>query len=94
MQQSLQVARLDSFPSLHYNKVPNLAFCHLCTCAEKKASWGQTAKILHTCQKLGYFNRKDATEGFCHYEQLEYHVDAVQVTVMLPKSTHDVSEVL
>ena len=42
----------------------------------------------------GFTNWKDATEGFRRHEKSKCHADAVQVMVVLPKSTADVGEVL
>ena len=42
----------------------------------------------------GFCNWTDTTERFRRHEQLKCHVDAVQVTLVLSKTTCDVSELL
>ena len=42
----------------------------------------------------GFCNWKNVTEGFRHHETSKCHQDAVQVMIVLPKTTHDIGESL
>ena len=42
----------------------------------------------------GFSNWKDATEAFCRHEASKCHQDAVQVMIVLPKTTRDIGETL
>ena len=49
--------KFDSFSWLHYDEARDLAFCHLRVCAGHKASWGQTAKTLHSYPEVTAIGR-------------------------------------
>ena len=69
------------------------AFCHICAKAEEEGKLKANSKNSAFLRR-GFSNWKDVTEGFHHYEQSKCHQDAVQVMIVLRKSTHDVGELL
>ena len=93
VQRSFQGSWFDSYPWLHYDEALDLVFCHICARAEKEG------KLMANCKdsaflSKGFSNWKDATEGFRRHERSKCHADAVQVIVVLPKTTRDVGETL
>ena len=78
---------------MYYDEACDHVFCHLCAHAEKEGKLRANCKDLTFLSK-GYCNWKEATEGTRRHEQQKGHVDAVQLTMVLPKSTHYVGEVL
>ena len=80
---------------LHYDEVRDLAFCHICSRAEN------TGKLMpnSSCKdeaflSCGFFNWKDATQGFRCHEKSKCHLDAVHAVVELPRTTGDVGKML
>lgn len=93
VQRSFQGSWFDSYPWLHYDEALDLVFCHICARAEKEG------KLMANCKdsaflSKGFSNWKDATEGFRRHERSKCHADAVQVIVVLPRTTRDVGETL
>ena len=93
VKRSFQAAWFDKFPWIHYDEAMDAALCHLCARAENGGKLMANCKDVAFVSK-GFTNWKDATEGFRRHEKSKCHADAVQVMVVLPKSTADVGEVL
>ena len=77
---------------LHYDESSDTIFCLVSMKAEEgklKVNL-KDAAFIHR----GFCNWKDVTEGFRHHEASKCHQDAVQVMIVLPKTTHDIGESL
>ena len=93
VKRSFQATWFDKFAWLHYDESNDLAFCHLCSRAETEGKLkAKTKDDAFVCK--GFSNWKDAMEGFRRHEKSKCHADAVQVMVVLPRSTLDVGEAL
>ena len=68
-------------------------FCHTCATAQQEGklkSYNKDDSFL----SRGFMNWKDATASFRKHEQSKCHKDAVQVMIVLPKTTRNIGDTL
>ena len=78
---------------LHYDRVADAAFCHLCITAEHEKKFLVSTKRDPAFISRGYTNWKDATTAFSTHLASRCHKEAVEAKE-LPKQTGDVGEKL
>ena len=90
---SCQEAYFKSWPWLSYDISRDAVFCHLCVTSL------QANKMNHKRADPAFVQRgfcywKDATLAFKKHEKSDCHREAVQVSIVLPKSCEDVGDML
>ena len=88
---SFQAEWCAKYDWLHYDRVADAAFCHLCMTAEHEKRFLASTKRDPAFISRGYTNWKDATTAFSAHLASCCHKQAVEAKE-LPKQTGDVGE--
>ena len=81
----------EKYDWLHYDRVADAAFCHLCLTAERETKFLASTKRDQAFINRGYTNWKDATKAFISHLGSRCHKEAIAVRA-LAKQTGDVGE--
>ena len=81
----------EKYDWLHYDRVADAAFCHLCLTAEHEKKFLASTKRDQAFITRGYTNWRDATKAFISHLGSRCYKEAM-ATRELPKQTGDVGE--
>ena len=83
-ERSFQSRWCDTYKWLHYDKVNDAAFCHLCMSAEKERKFLSSHRREPTFISNGFTNWKEANKGFSKHQSSACHKEAIEAMYMLP----------
>ena len=83
-EQSLQPQWCDSYKWLHYNKVADAAFCHLCMRAQRERKLLSSHRREPAFITSGFTIWKEANKGFSKHQSSECHKEAIEALCLLP----------
>ena len=94
-ERSFRAEWCDTYPWLHYDKVSNSAFCHLCMRAASQGKFLASTKRDPAFISTGYTYWKEATSAFKKHQASASHREAHEALVLLPQQIRgDVGELL
>ena len=83
-ERSFQSRWCDTYKWLHYDKVNDAAFCHLCMSAEKERKFLSSHRREPTFISNGFTNWKEANKGFSKHQSSACHKEAIEAMYVLP----------
>lgn len=83
-ERSFQSHWCDMYKWLHYDKVNDAAFCHLCMRAEKERKFLCSHRREPTFIINGFTNWKEANKGFSKHQSSACHKEAIGALCLLP----------
>lgn len=92
VKRTFQPSWFTRWPWLHYEEESDTVFCFTCSTVEREGKLKCSSKDKVFLTKV-FTNCKDATDCFQRHEKSKCHMDAVQVMIVLPKTTRDVGEI-
>lgn len=95
VQRGFQASWFLKWQWLHYVSSQDVAFCHTCVTAIKSGKLKVSGNV-KDCSFIygGFYNWKDATRLFNGHESSNTHEHAVEIVIILPKTTGKVGEML
>ena len=83
-ERSFQPQWCDTYKWLHYDKVADAAFCHLCMRTQRGRKLLSSHRREPAFITSGFTNWKEANKGFSKHQSSECHKEAIEALCLLP----------